>query len=448
MKSSRLMWGVLALGVLASCSDKNDDGPIDQPKGDMEVMTPEESKTYLQNTATEFLDLFKPADQKEVIELAAYFSDEYGDYELPSNFDIEEEEDDDILYYSPAKYIKNLADAARGDLDGLTRAAYVYTYNINFDRFTGIYEPNKRNEEWVKTGDSKDIIFRFTDKNGQTVELKATQAGGTSDFDFSYSETYEYYDEKETYNYYISIPKTVTATLTQGGKELANSTVTSSIDVNGHKVNAEVSANMCNLAVSAKVDGNDTKVTANTIYYMNGNKVASAQASVNGHDLCNKDKWQKVAEAEDDDEVNNLLATMLDKGDCAADVLGKVQVYGELTYYKEASDDLDFCIGFPNDKTLAKTACQAACDRLNKNVKAQLRYDGTKTDQATLLFQPYLDEWGSYDSNWEYYPECVLLFPDKTTYSFESYFEKFTNVSNKFDTLIDAYEKLWDSVRK
>lgn len=443
MKNQKLIWGLMAIGLMASCSDKKDDGGIDEPKGDMEVMTPDESKTYLQNTATEFLDLFKPADQKEVIELAAYFSEEYGDLELPENFDIEEEDE-----YSPKSYLKALSEAAKGDLDGLTRAAYTYTYRINFDRFTGVYEPNKRSEEWVKTGESNDIIFRFNDKNGQRVELKVVQSGGSSDIEYSYEEEY-YYDDNEEYKYYISIPHNVVATLTQAEKELAKTSVVSSVDIDGHKLSADVNAYLCNLAVTAKVEGDDSKVSANTVYSMNGNKVASAQAVVNGHDLCNKAKYDKLGNADDDDEVNNILASMLEKGECVADVLGKVQVYGQVTYYKELVDDLDTDFGYPNSKDIAKIACQTVCDRLNKNVKMQLRYDGTKTDQATVMFQPYFDQWDSfYENSWEYYPEAVLLFPDKTTYSFDSYFEKFTNVSNKFETLLDAYEKMWDNARK
>ena len=73
MLSRKFFYGLLAVGVLTGCSDKKDeDGGMEEPKGDMEVMTPTQSKEYLQNTATEVLDLFKPADQKDIIALAAF----------------------------------------------------------------------------------------------------------------------------------------------------------------------------------------------------------------------------------------------------------------------------------------------------------------------------------------------------------------------------------------
>ena len=463
MLSRKFFYGLLAVGVLTGCSDKKDeDGGMEEPKGEMEVMTPTQSKEYLQNTATEVLDLFKPADQKDIIALAAFFEEEYADYELPENFNFgDEEELYPVAPGIPNNYIKALGQAARGDMDALTRAAEVYTYRIDFKNFAGVYEPNTRQEAWVKTSDSSDLIFRFNNKSGERVELKVAQSGGTSEVEYTFLDTYEdyfadpstgvydWYDVTDKYEYYLSIPKTVNMTLTEGGKQLSASTVVSSIDTKGHTLSADVSATMCNLSLTAKVEGSDSKITANSTYYMNGNKVASAQAVVNGRDLCNIEKIEQLGNTESEEKIATLLSSMLDEGECATDVLGKVQVYGQVSYYKDMFEDMDSSFEYPNTKEVAKLGCQALCDRLNKNIKAQIRYNNTKTNQASILFQPYYDEWdASSDYGWEYYPEAVLLFPDKTTYSIESYFEKFTNVSNKFETLLNSYEKIWESARR
>lgn len=298
------------------------------------------------------------------------------------------------------------------------------------------------------------MVFKFTNKGGQPVELTVSQDGGTYDVDFTINDWDWDYDEatgswedfEVEHNYYLSVPKKVNVSLKENGKELANSSVVSSIDVKGHTLSAEVVANLMNLKAEANVAGNDSKVEANTSFYVSGEIVATAYATVTGNHLCDKTKYQSFEDM-DDDEVEEELSKMLKNGDCGVDVLGKVQVYGQVTYYKELPSDLDgwFDSYDYESKETAHNECQRACNRLNDKIKTQLRYDKTATDQATLQFIPGLDEWGSY--SWEYYVTCNLLFPDKTTYSIDSYFENFTNVTNKWDTLLDAYEKIWDSAK-
>ncbi|MDE5876446.1 MAG: hypothetical protein K2H47_03005 [Muribaculaceae bacterium] len=441
MKLDKLGYAVVALAMLAGCSD-NDPDPVDNPdgpqgSGEMTEMSPEESKEFLTATSTEFLNLFNPSDQSEAIEVAAYFQKVYGDFDMPQQFrDLEE-----VRYASPAKYFRAIHRAASGDVDALTRAAYTYTYHINFDRFAGKYEPVSSREEWVKTGDSKDIIFVFTDGNNRQCELKASKGAGTSDFDYSYTDEGDGYYDDETYNYYLSIPKEIKVTLTVGGKVLADSKVVSDINVNGHSLRMETTATLCNLTVNAAVNGTDIKVQANMEAYVSGKKALSSYATVNGHDLCNKNKIEDLI---DRDDADYMLSSMLTDGECGGDVLGKVQVYGQMKYYKGMVDDLDNYWGSYNygSKNEAKIACEQVCDKLNANVKTQMRYNGTATDQATLVFVPYLYDW-SYD--WEYALEANLLFPDGTTYSVDSYFDKFTTVTNKWEALIDAYDRAWSN---
>lgn len=453
MKNSDLKWALLPLLVLTACGedDHNGDGNPDGPGGEgtMEVMTPEESKTFLQNASIDFLNKFNPEEQKQVIDLAAYFSEEYGDFDAPDEFDID---DDGYADYSasPTGFIKAMANASNGDLDAMTRAAFTYSYTINFDKFAGIYEPSRNRHQWVKTGSSKDIVFRFTNRIAQPVELKITQSGGVSDVNFSEKYTdWDYWtgeEYEEIYNYYISIPKNVTATLTENGKQLANTNVVSSINIDGHTLSADVQASLMNIKSVASVNGTDTKVEASANFYVSGNEVANAYATVHGDNLCNTKKYESLEDM-DDDRLYAELAKMFQKGNCGVDVLGLVQVYGQVNYYEDLPADLDsYYDNYDYDSQYsAQAACQKACDRLNKNVTTQLRYNMTATDQASLLFYPEFDRWGT--SYWEYWIGARLLFPDGTTYDMDSYFDKFTNVSNKWETLIEAYEKIWDSAR-
>ena len=451
MKLTDLKWAALSMVALASCGDKDstdDNQNPDEPQGSgtMEVMTPEESKEYLQTTITDFLDKFNPDDQKAAIELAAYYSQEYGHLEAPAEFEVVADKDS----RTPASYLKALSQAAKGDFDALTRAANSYSYTVRFDQLTGIYEPDKAKGEWVKKGNSNDVVFRFNNKASQPVELKVSQAGGVYDVDFSVSDWEWDYDTWEEYevkhNYYLSIPKNVTVTLTENGTQLANSTAVSNIDVDGHTLSADVKATLMNLRAEAKVSGNDNKIEARTDFYVSGDKVGYAFAAVNGNDLCNKKKYEELEDM-DDDQVQAELTKMLKNGDCAADLLGKVQVYAHIMYYKELPDDFNFNADNYDytSKEEARKDCQDACDRLNKNLITQLRFDNTTTDQASIKFKACLDE--STFFGWEYHVFAQVAFPDGTTYDIDTYFENFTNVTNKWDAVIDAYKKIWNSAK-
>lgn len=451
MKFTYVMPAVLALSMLASCGgDKkeidNPEGP--QGSGTMKEMTPEESKEFLQETATELLNKFKPEDQRQAIELAAYFSSEFEDFEAPEEFEIEH----DKSKRTPAAYLRALSDAARGDMDALTRAAMSYSYTVNFNQLSGVYEPNYAKEIWVKTSDSKDIIFKFNNKSGQPVVLTVSQSGGEYDVDFSidgWDEDYVngHWEEFQVkYHYFLSVPKTVKATLTENGKQIADSEVVSSIDTKKHTISADVTANLMNLKATAKVEGDDTKVSARSECYVSGDLVANGYATVTGKDLCNIDKYTSMADM-DDEEAEAEWAKMFKTGDCGANVLDKVQAYAQIEYYKNLPIDLG-CY-FDNydydDKSAARKDCQQACDRLNKHIKSQVRYNNTKTDQATFKFVPYFYDYtyGYYDE-WEYVISADLLFPDGTTYDVVSYFENFTNVTRKWDSLMKAYQNIWE----
>lgn len=429
MRLNKIGFAALAAAALctAGCGkDKNGpDGPV-EPSGSMEEMTPEQSKTFLSDAATELMDYFKPADQKDAIELAAYFQDEYGYYDMPEEFDVEDDED---YYGAPARFIQYVGRAARGDVDALTRSSYYYSYNINFDRFAGVYEPNKRNEEWVKTGNSSDIIFKFTGKNGENCELKVTKSGKDSEINIEYED--DYYYDTDYYEYNIRIPQNMKATLKSGSKTLATADVTSAIDTKGHTMSVNATATVCNLKAEVAMDGTNSNITADTKFYVDSKQVAYAYAKVSGRNLCDPDKEQELS-----------------SGDCSADVLGKVQAYGDLKYRDSLGDDLDGYWSYWDgiSKSEGQKQCQKACDRINDCISTKLCYNGTATQQATIQFVPYIDEWGA--EYWDCWPEAQLLFPDGTTYDMESYFERFTQVSNKFETLIDAYERVWNNARR
>lgn len=440
-------FAILAAAMtMVGCSDKENgksDGPEDPGTGSgtMTEMTPSESKTFLTDVATEVMDYFNPADQKEAMEQAAYFLDRYGDYDMPEEFEIDD--DDDDTYGAPAKFMRMMLSAANGDMDALTRMSYYYTYNINFDRFTGVYKPNSRNEEWVKTANSGNIEFIFDGNDGLQCSLVVTKSGNNSDINIKVTD--EYYDDRWVDEYNISIPQNIKATFKAGSKILATTDVTSSINVSGHTLSLNATATLCNLKATTTVAGTDSNIAADMKFYANEKQLAYAYAKINGSNLCAKDKVQELIENEFEDPY---FARMVSGGECKVDVIGKVQAYGNLTYRSGLFEDFDESwSNYEYDsKERAESDCKRVCDSLNSAIVVKLCYNNTTTQQATLKFVPLYDSYESYYYNWwEYYVGNQLLFADGTTYDVDNYFSKFTVVSNKFESIIDAYERVWEN---
>ena len=434
---------------MAACSDKDPKEPDtpDDPKGEMEQLSPLESKKFLEETATEALNKFKAADQRDVIVLCSYFCDEYGDLDAPDEFEVEPTETGSI----PGRYVRELAKAlSTGDASRAGTAAVVYTYDLNFELFKGVYEPAA--SRWVKTGDSNDIIFKFTDATGKQCELKAVASSSTSDGEISYVEDDYYYDyengsyvdyEEETV-YKFRIPKEVTVTLANAGTTLVTAKVNSDISLSGHKFNVAASVVAANLEAAVKADGTDSQVSQTSSLKVSGELLANTAATVNGSHLCDIDFYREM-----DDDTENKLMSLLQDGTATVSLLNKVRIDGVATYNRSVYKALNDSYGYWEYDTRdeAESAVKSAVEALNSNVRADVRYNNKETVQATLLWKYTFDSWG-YNS-WEYMIEPLIKFnSDETTYSFEEYFESgFTSVEDLWESLVKSYEKVWDSVR-
>lgn len=441
---------MLLMGSVVACGDKDKEfeGDLDdQGSGSMEVMSPTESKNFLETTAKEFIGYFNPNDQKQVIQLCDYFLDEYGDLDAPKEFEIEEDED----YYSnawesPAKIIKAMRQLAKNaNGPSMAKELYTYTYTINFDRFKGVYQPGTYS--WQRVSDSDDIVFRFAGPNDEQCEAKVSASGSTSNAEVTYDDTwFDYWDNMEytdRYIYKISVPKTLTATLTQDRETLANAKVETDVDYKGHKYTATVTATVANIQASVTSNGDDSHLYQATGVWVSGTQIVNCTAEVKGYNLCNVDK---IIDGFENDFEDYKLTNWFTTGSAKVNVLDKVQVYADVTF-KDSFVDADDSWGYwdYDSRNEAYQEAQRVADIFNNNIDAKVRYNNKATDQATFQVQPVLDKWGSSDQYWEYYLEPVLYFPqDKTTYTFEEYFEKgFESLEKQWNSLIDSYERLW-----
>lgn len=410
MKKSYLKWGVLCLAALAvGCSDDkteidNPEGP--QGSGSMQAMSPEESRQFLEGVAVGFMDMINPEDQRPIIELAAYYFKEYATYTLPPEFI-------PGASYTPTEYLRQLAEAAKGYIGSLTRAAATYSSTPSFAQYTGIYEPDAATHSWVKSADSQDIIFRFPDQTGQTAELKVSQPA----------------------------PMNMSASLTDNGTQMAATSFTASLDEKKQTLSANMEASLMNIRTTTQVAGIDSKIESRSQMFVSNAPVATAYATVEGDGLCDPERYKALKDLEKD-MLDDQIGKMVKKGYCGIDLAGKVQLYGQMDYYTRLPLDIAGAYGvWDEDKAqMGQAACQQACDRLNKNITAQLRYNNTATDQATLLFRPAVKNLGYMT---EYYPESVLRFPDGSQYTPAEYFSSFTSVASRFQSLLQSYIAIW-----
>ena len=426
------MVGIMAVS-LVSCKDDDDKlTDLSDGSGTMEQMTPTQSKAFLEQTANEAMAMLNPNDQRDLVELCSYVSDVYGDYELPENFDVEDDR------YDERRFANDLSrSATRGDGDGMTRAAVEYIYNIDFDNFKGIYEAFERNKEWKRVGNSNDIVFRFNNYEGEACELKVTGSSEYSEGSFSYTMEDDdyYYSEDERYIVDFKLPTSVSVSLTENGTQLASVKLNSKIDVAGHNFSLDVTVTAANIVATSKVSGTDTKVTESVTTTVGGKNFATSQASATGNHLCDITFYDKYFDDGKDQEM--AVSQLFTNGEATVTVIDKVSVDATMTW---GIDMWDALACWAEDEREAKSLVST----LNANINAIVRYNNKKTEQARLSWDYTKDK---------YYGDCdiepQLVFPDGTTYFVADYFEKgFSSVEDSWYSLTRKYRSVWNSVRK
>lgn len=414
---------MLAILPLTSC-DKNDkddpepDIPVNPVNPDdpdnpdsQTVMTPTAAFNYIKDTAVDALGRFNPEDQRDILQISKIFIETYGDYEMPDEFY-------DDPYYSPARVIGALNHSIRRKNPfGLTRASYDYSITD----YAGIYEPDSRREEWVRTGDSKSVIFRAP-VNGQTVEICASPSG--SDWILDADET-------------VLVPGTLTTTVKWGSRVLASVTVKSNADIDRGKVSLDIVAEAANIVASVNIDGNNSRISETGRISVSGSTVVATETLLSGSGLCDIDSW-----GEDDDITEKLReATM------SVNTLDRVYLSAQCSDFSTVADGLDCWYdsysGVSQD--MAEKEVSKACDTINRNLGVDVKFAGSSAVQANLCWVPVVYNDYSY---WEIYPGAAVRYAyDGSTELIGSVDYNFNIVADQFENLISRYSDFIRSLR-
>lgn len=432
-----LLLGGLLTGFL-SCSD-NEGGDSGSGGGgngegggsvvvdstDIAAMTPTESKQYLETSAQMVMDRFVPAEQEELITLANYFVNTYEDYDMPEEWN----ENDEAVYNPALTAMRTLAQAFRsGRYTRATQAVSAYRYA--FADYAGVYEPG--NGIWVKTAPQTDaIIFRFPE-GGVTCEVKATAS--TDNYHYVYTE-----DNGDTRD--IEVPKVITLSITRGDRTLLSGNVQSAYSSTAHTLEAYTNISAMNVNLTNNLSATDDQVNEECEVYVNNERIVHTNATVTGQNLCTQAEIERIIREEDEDG----LYALFNEGTAYTDILGRVQVKATLTDLGAFVDALNYDEndGYTPD---AEQGAQQAADKLNECLNARVYYGGTSILQATLQWQPNIYETDSWSGNNWWSPEALIRFDaDGSTYSLESYFGegRFANTEDLFENLLDQYEAFW-----
>lgn len=427
MKTTIKVLSVLASAVLlcgfASCSDDDEPSsgiqtPITDERpdnyGDDSKITDE--KAYFEETAKLFLNKFKASDQEAIIRMANDFVNDYEELDMPDEFG----------KAPAAAMMKSISRSlASADIYGLSRSYESYYYAIS--KYSGIYEPGKYS--WVRVGDSDDLVFQYNDHSGRkcSATAKASKESWSGNITV----------DGDTYS--AEVPRQIDITVMQGSTEMLTATVKTNY-VKNSSLEVTVNTKAANLEVNTTLNADNSSVNTATSFAVNGSVIVAAVGKVSGSNLCKQDYIQDLIENEDSDGLYKLFSNAI----ATADVLGRIQVKGELSNLKDIVEAMDF-------DDWSKEEADNGAKALNKYLKGTFYLNGASKERGTIEWQSYLDYYDDWSWNGESYHyeewdvEPLLKFKDGTTYSIDSYFGngKFASVESIFENLVDSYEALW-----
>lgn len=245
-----LMTVIAIMTLLSSCDqrvDNNEEAPIDKNE---KTLRPSEEKQYLIDTGLELSEKIKANDFKNLIELAAYFEEQYGDSELDADFieKIKDKYGDDSEEYANAFRLASPISAVAGMIkvantmanspgQGIRMAKNAYAVTAYLSDFYGGFSPRHQSDgsycwKWDDSiNDRIEVTFTDQDANECVATLKGSSKTINISVSYYWTPTYigngdeseKYYSESE--QYIIKVPESMTFTFTQGGQKIIDFTL-------------------------------------------------------------------------------------------------------------------------------------------------------------------------------------------------------------------------------
>jgi len=400
-------------------SGGNNGGAKDEGTGTVtEALSPDQQKQRLESTANELLNKVSAADFTEISNIARYVNDNYSGS-------------------------KTKTEALESWWDAAMKATEIETSGDVIKRlylasnFVGAFE--YKNGKWEKTRNGgSDLVLTFPYNSGTCVAT-VTASGATYQvhheeldthkYTWGYDTNGNYYSKRITYENRLGIPENVTVTLINGGKTLISVNVKTYIK-SGTEIS--LSSDIAEVTVDATVA--DYTINVSQAKYTGGSGAnASFEIKKNNEMLV---KATATAEGSFSDNGKLLKAGKID---VYADVLGKVQLRGEISNFDTMKSHLDTA----DDNKTNETAYKTALDNANKQLNIGVYYDNGSTKMSYLQFSAFKKSSYSGD-RWD--REAVICFRDGSSYNtVDAFFDNsgFKAVKKRFEDLITNFKDLF-----
>lgn len=448
MKKTNLFFAFVLMTsacLISSCKGGDDPtgGLLDDPKGTMGVLSPDEQKDFLVDVGEELINTFNPNDQKEAVELADELYYKYKNYDWDAIGEEFEDELDDI--YSTE--FESFFGMPRRMIDVINGKKKVSLENkeilLTLSKFGRIIEFDDKNKtvKITKTDDPS-VVAKFSDSEGTKCELKVWGEGKEIEGSYTYEDGHwDYnYDEwvsdgKRTIR--VKVPRTIKMHLKHGSNSLISFTFNWDSNIKDY-VNTSLNLQVINLVFAEETKVSTTEASAVFSFSYGDKGLIAAAVNLPKYELIDWEGGKDITEEEGenwleeyDDKYKSMLGKV-GKGEVKLDILGKVQLRGGVTDGAALVDAYyNWGDKYYNDE---QDECQDLCDLLNKYIYLSVYYNNTTTEQAKLLMQVYEDYYG-YDI------EPIMYFPqDETSIAVMTYFN-----SSKFLGLVDLVEELANS---
>lgn len=419
-----------------SCDRKNADGtdgpviinPDDIIVDKNDVLDDEAQKLKLEQVATKLMDMFPADEYEDMMELSKvmyshcdrYFTDE--DYDWS---DLEDAGEDiaETLYDEKQK----------GEYK------WQYTYTLFLSNCTGIVTLDK-NEARYEESDITKVIIK--DVDGEDWEAVVTPKRLKKVFLGEFLETYyDYYEDIEytdVYNVTVEIPASLSLEVKRNGRFFAEVEVKFDYEVSKDGVDIEKDQ----IGVEAEIKIDDLALTLkNASYDASTGKVEFSQSLRKGDYFIFSQSLKGKAELEYDEDEDGYVYIE----DWDGEVEVELNVLGELQI-KGTCRDLNKLSGYLEDEYDSEKDCEKAAERVTGLVDLGVYYDGTSTRQASVEFDPVVEDNGYGDEF--YWIEPVLVFGDGSRYFFYDYFDDriFEDLVEDFEDFIYDYEDMVEDV--
>lgn len=445
MKKTNLFFAFVLMTsacLISSCKGGDDPtgGLLDDPKGTMGVLSPDEQKDFLVDVGEELINTFNPNDQKEAVELADELYYKYKNYDWDAIGEEFEDELDDIYSTEFESFFgmpRRMIDVINGKKKVSLENKEILLTLAKFGRIIEFDDKNKTVK--ITKTDDPSVVAKFSDSEGTKCELKVWGEGKEIEGSYTYEDGHwDYnYDEwvsdgKRTIR--VKVPRTIKMHLKHGSNSLISFTFNWDSNIKDY-VNTSLNLQVINLVFAEETKVSTTEASAVFSFSYGDKGLIAAAVNLPKYELIDWEGGKDITEEEGenwleeyDDKYKSMLGKV-GKGEVKLDILGKVQLRGGVTDGAALVDAYyNWGDKYYNDE---QDECQDLCDLLNKYIYLSVYYNNTTTEQAKLLMQVYEDYYG-YDI------EPIMYFPqDETSIAVMTYFN-----SSKFLGLVDLVEEL------